>query len=163
MVVVVILVVAGAIGGLSYYLNDVLPSTTSESTETTPTSTCSVSEPLSLVSAVAGMDSGYLSMSTVWSNCSNQQISFDISAGSGIYTLDLTVSTYGVISHVPASLASIGGVVDPHATTTVKLGIFISPSDEISPNAIIEGFSGQLTATDPASGQAISPTAVFTS
>ena len=105
------------------------------------------------------MKSGSSQLSTVWSNCSNQRISFVVDAGSGSTTLNLTVSTFGTTSHVSGHLESGNvTVIGPYAVTTVNSHIVESG---MSPNAIIEGFSGKIHATNPTNGKPISPTVTF--
>ena len=131
------------------------------STVTTSEATCLASKPLTLSSEAVTTDSisgeTLAGLSTVWSNCSIQYIMFNLSG-----SLIVTVSTYGTISHFSAYLgACVGscGTVDGGASTTVSLPFYPQPQ---SPNSIIESISGNITATDPATGQAISLPTDFT-
>jgi len=96
----------------------------------------------------------------VWSNCANQQISFIVRLTNTI-PLNATLSTYGAKSYAGGYLGGLsdGGVASAHGTTTVTLTVYLF--GPISPNAIIDSISGNVTALDPGTGQAISLSTPF--
>jgi hypothetical protein len=173
--VAVLFVVGILVGAGGYYLVSMeLVSTQisfSQSTTSAPSqSGCTASEPLSLESVtvftyaspidtpVGVTDQG---LTTVWSNCGNQETSFV--AGSS--SVNVTILAYGEASFVSGSVVSVCptfgcGSVRPHGTVTVALPLLL-PSGT-SPNAVVERVSGNLTAADPVTGKAVSATDNFT-
>jgi hypothetical protein len=103
---------------------------------------------------------------TVWTNCSDQQISFSVHLSPlsilTPYGLNATISTYGKISYIIGDLRNYPptlSVVTAHSNTTVSLQVYFTQA--YSPNAIIESVSGNVTAIDPVTGQALSSPVAF--
>lgn len=173
-VAAVLLVVGILVGAGGYYFatTNLVPSqmsathfsSTTHSTATKPSSSCSASTPLTLKSAVWGtaIHAPSVYLSTTWSNCVSQQISFSVA----LKNLNVTISTYGKTSYATGRLIGCNGEltcllsVSADGTTIVSLGIYFDTT--VSPNAITVNSTGYLVAVDPSTGQTISSSVSFT-
>jgi hypothetical protein len=173
--VAVLFVVGILVGAAGYYLAsmELVPTqiSVSQSTTSAPSqSGCTAPEPLSLLSVaeftytspidtpVGVTDQG---LTTVWSNCGNQETSFV----AGSPSVNVTILAYGKTSFVSGSIVSVCptlgcGSVGPHGIATVVLPLLLPLGT--SSNAVVERISGNLTAADPVTGQAVSATDNFT-
>src|SRR5438445_6956488 len=148
-------------------------STSGNSTEYFPptgivTTSCNQSTPLTLVQVTESQeDFGSGPVPTLhfkWANCSSQNIKFAMTGGTVLCVcLRVTVETFGNTTTIDAILAggnTVAYPVDAQSQTTVNEPInFYRQS--ISPNATVLRVSGNVTASDPVTGQQISQLVSF--
>ena len=138
-----------------------LRSTFSENTSTT----CSASTPMYLASVTAALanQENPMRLIMVWGNCSGQTLSFNVAVAPSYSSIQVEISTYGKNSTVLAYLENCPSYscTRVEADGNVTLALPIITVSILSPNAIFERVSGNLTAIDPISGLAISSTKHF--